>query len=332
MIDPVRVLHPVTEADTAVRELADYEAPTALAAALAAVSAAVERSLRLLLRSDAEAPDSLRLAALSPADLPLDRLLETLRQRELVSLELAGGVHELGRAAERAAAGEPRAADADLGRRVVDRLRLEVHALGERPVREAAQHAMSEKLIDDRARPVPPPATNRGRLLAYIAAGVAVVFLLSLGFVFYLGLKEERSEAIEAFQQGRYGVAEAGFRAIVADQPENVDARLYLGRIYRRQGRYPEAAEVLRDAARLAPRDAVVRRELGYLFMDLGRPREAAEQFRRALEQDPDATGNWVGLIRALRAAGDPHAEELLRGAPADVRAALQRDPAPAAP
>jgi thioredoxin-like negative regulator of GroEL len=57
--------------------------------------------------------------------------------------------------------------------------------------------------------------------------------------------------------------------------------------------------------------------------MDLGRPTAAAQQFDRARELAPENALNWIGLIRALRAAGDPQAEVWLERSPAEVRAAL---------
>jgi hypothetical protein len=59
--------------------------------------------------------------------------------------------------------------------------------------------------------------------------------------------------------------------------------------------------------------------------MDLGQPRSAVAQYERALEQEPEEMRNWAGLIRALRALGDPRAERLLRDAPPEVQAAYGR-------
>src|SRR2546430_6435111 len=117
MIDPARVLQPLDEAQTDIRQLSDYQNTDDLSRAVQEAWRAVERSLRLLLRADMGAPDALRLSALSADELPADRLIESLRQRNRISLELAGMTHELERAAARAAAGGVRAADADVGRR-----------------------------------------------------------------------------------------------------------------------------------------------------------------------------------------------------------------------
>ncbi|HEX7090721.1 MAG TPA: tetratricopeptide repeat protein [Longimicrobiales bacterium] len=324
MIDPARVLQPLDEVEGAIRILRDYETPDQLADAVRMVEGAVERALRLLLRSDSGAPDALRLAALSPADLPFEELVQALRQRSLISLELGGLAHELRQAAGRAAAHQPRAADADVAQRVASRLRAEVHALGEQPMRSAAHHAVEERAVGEEPSPVPPPARRTRGLLVGIAVAVAALVLVFL-IVGRLadGTAEAMDRAIADFRAGRLDSAEVGFRTVVERDPENVSALLYLGRIYRRQGRLQPAADRLREAVRIAPEDADVRRELGHLFADLRRPEQAIEQYRRAVELEPEASANWLALIHALRAAGSPEADDWLRRAPPEVQAAL---------
>ncbi|MBI4543801.1 MAG: tetratricopeptide repeat protein [Gemmatimonadetes bacterium] len=325
MTDPVRVLQPLDAAEAAIRKLTDYEAADELARALQATWAAVQRALRLLLRSDPATPDELRLTALSIEDLPPARLLEVLRQRDLISLELAGQLHELQQAAQRAEGGAQRAADADLARRVAERVRAEVHMLAERPVREAARHAVASRMIEETAHAVPPPGA--GRRFVFLAASVALLILVVLAIVVLVALDRQTDKAIAAFRAGRLETAETRFREVLEDEPENVTALLYLGRVYRRQQRHHEAAEVLQQAARLNSGDADVYRELGHLFLALGQLRPAAKQYRHALDLDPEEQLNWIALVRALRALGDPAAERLLRAAPPEVRAALARGP-----
>ncbi|HSH44597.1 MAG TPA: tetratricopeptide repeat protein, partial [Longimicrobiales bacterium] len=173
------------------------------------------------------------------------------------------------------------------------------------------------------------PPERRGRWMALIAVALAAVFLLALAWVLVRGANADYDDAVAAFRAGRLDSAAVAFEGLVRDQPENVTALLYLGRIHRRQGNPEDAAEVLRRAAGLDSRDPDVRRELGHLFMDLQRPEAAVAQYERALEQDPDELRNWAGLIRAMRASGDPRAEALLSEAPADVQALLARPDTP---
>jgi thioredoxin-like negative regulator of GroEL len=68
-----------------------------------------------------------------------------------------------------------------------------------------------------------------------------------------------------------------------------------------------------------------VQRELGKLFLDLKQPAQAVKYLKQALERDPEGQATWIWLIRALRAAGDPSAEQMLEQAPDAVRATLAR-------
>lgn len=325
MVDRDRALRPLREAEPAIERLGAYETPSELAESLVHVWGAVERSLRYLLRTDAGAPDEVRLAALSPKDLPTDQLLAALRRRERISLHLAGRVHELERAAVRAESGRVQASDADLGLGVVRDLEAAITA----PDAGAAVTVAPAEPEPESSPVAEDPGWEPGRAWAVLRGRAVLVAGLTLAGVVVVLLARQLSgpsnveEGIAAFQQGRLGLAEQHFRAALQSDEEDVTARLYLGRVFRREGRFEEAAGVLRTAASQAPEDADVRRELGHLFMDLGQPESAAKQYRQAQELEPEDRLNWLGLIRSLRAAGDPEAEEVLRRAPPDVRAVL---------
>lgn len=329
MIEPERILEPVRPDAPAVRGLREYESGDDLAAAVSEAAAAVERSLRLLLRSDVGSADEDRVRALSPEELPFARLIERLRARELISLDLAGRTHELRAAAARVAdgSGTPRAGDADDALQTIARLREEVASA---PERAAATSSTEETPATPRPRPqatldtttaVPLPARRRR---AWAAGGILLFLVGVAALVLWLfGGESDREAGMRAFERADYLEASQSFEAAVADHPDDVGTRLYLARTLRRLGRTGEAAAQLRAAARLAPEDADVRRELGHLFMDLGQPAAAVRQYRQAIELDPDANANWLGLLRALAAAHDPDFAQTLRRAPADVRAAV---------
>lgn len=321
-MDPVRVLEPVRALRRATLER--YEGPKELAAAVRAAAAAVDRSLRMMLRADTGAPDELRMAALSPSELSLDRVLAVLRERERISLELAGRVHELRQAEERAAAGSAAAADADLALRVLDKLEEDVHAVLDQPVRDAAHHAVEEGPLEP-TRPVPPARKAGGRGIGLLLGVLALAALVVAVLVVLLGRGPDMGDAIAAFERGERVQASVLFQRVLEDEPRNETALLYLARIERRAGRHAEAAEYLQRAAAEAPEDPDVRRELGHLFMELGRPASAADQYQRAVELDPDGTIGWIGLVRALRAAGDTTgAAAALRRAPEEARSVLR--------
>ncbi|MGH7475210.1 MAG: tetratricopeptide repeat protein [Longimicrobiales bacterium] len=322
MIDPHRVLQPLDDVGAAVRRLHDYQNPVELAAALRDVVTAVEQCLRGLLRADPGAPDELRLSALSATQLPTDRVVDALRQRDRISIELAGSVHELQNVRARISAGDVHATDADAALRTVELLRAELGQVAEVGALEAAQPSAPGDVPESDATAIAEPG---GRGLRWLAVGLAAIVIVAVLWLLLAG-GDPYADGLAAFEQGRMGVAEQHLQQAVEDEPDNVTARLYLARIHRRQERYEAAAEQLRAAAASAPQDADVRRELGHLLFELRRYDSAAEQYRQALELDPDGTMNWVGLIRALRASGDPRADDLLADAPADVRAALAGD------
>jgi len=322
MIDVNRGLEPLREAEPAIKKLQDYESTAELASAVQATHAAVQRSLRYLLRADKGAPDDLRLVALSPSELAPDRLIPALRQRDLISLDLAGQVHDLEQCALRAERGSVRAVDADLALRVVDQLRTEIQSLGDRGVREVAHSTVAGGPLDE-VHAVP-PATETMRMnprMLIVAAG-ALVLLLAAWLLFFN--KSPTEKGIGQFNAGQYEQAEQTLRDVVADDPGDARAAFYLALLYRRTQRTEEAGTVLRRALEKNPNDPFLREELGNLFMALGRPELAAKQFRIAQEQDPDNPRYWVRLVTALREAGDPEAEAVLQRAPAEARAMLQ--------
>jgi len=316
-VDATAALRPLDEAADAIRRLHEYETLSELGSAVDRTWIAVERSLRLLLRSDSAAPEAHRMSALSTEGFTVEEVIQSLRSRDRISIELAGSVHQLRAAAERGAA---RPADADVATAAVDGLRRELRAASPEGSAAPEPDFGPEATAAGYERPAEPVVRGTGRWMAWLAAGLALLFIVALVWVFARGADREYEAAVQAFRSGRLDSAAAGFERVVQDQPTRVSALLYLGRVYRRQLRHDDAAEVLRTAAAESPGDADVRRELGHLFMDLGQPSSAARQYERALEQEPDEVRNWAGLIRALRAQGDPRAEQLLRDAPPAVR------------
>jgi tetratricopeptide (TPR) repeat protein len=328
MIEPDRVLRPLREAEQAIDRLDTYESPAVLTEALRATWHAVDRSLRTLLRSDASAPDSIRMTAMSPEQMPADAVLQELRRRDLVSLELAGRVHELRQALARAEAGAARATDADNARDLVRCVNEDVHSSARRAMQaqESAVRAEVTPSPTGQGAAVGPSSTagsgrgERVRPLVLVAAAVLVLIAAAVA-VFLAGGDTAMDRGITAFEADRHDEAEPHFRAALEQDVDNITARLYLARILRTGERYEEAAELLRDAAARAPDDAAVRRELGYLFLDLNSPRSAAAQFRRAVEIDAADRLNWLGLVDALNRTGDSAAAaEWLSRAPAAAR------------
>jgi len=336
MTDADRALAPLEEARPAVDRLETYSSPQELTEALEAIGQAIERSLRQLLRLDASLPDHVRLNAQDPAALPFERAVGLLRQRGRISLELGNGVHELRRAVARARQGQVRAADADVTRALLVRLRQEVRqelvpppvrtAAGQEQVRSVAHEAVARGDFEEPARPVEVRKAGRPRVWLTVVLSVAALALAGWYGTARLRRPSELAQGVAAFEQDRLDLAEQHFRAALMRR-EDATAELYLGRILRRQGRQAEAAAVLNTARKSYPEDADILRELGHLLaLDLERPAAAVEAYRRAVELEPDQAVNWIALVRALRAAGDPAAESWLARAPAGAKAVLESE------
>lgn len=324
MIDSSRVLQPLREAEGAVVKLQDYQSTAELASALQAIHAAVQKSLRYLLRADKGAPDDLRLAALSPDEMAPARLIPALRQRNLISLDLAGQLHELELAAQRAQSESVRAADGDHALRVVDQLRAEVQDLGERNVREVAHGTVAAGALDE-VHTVP-PATESRRPMRLIVAGIGGFILLLLIWLVAIH-KSPTERGIAQFKARDYTNSERTLSDVVNDDPGNADAAYYLAKLYRGSRRYDDAGRVLRRAIEKNPNDPFLHEEMGNLFMVLAHPELAAKQYRTSQTLNPKNPVYWVRLVQALRAAGDPEAEAVAQQAPAEARAMLGTAP-----
>lgn len=324
----LRPLHAVEDARGALR--APAADPGARGTAILRLAAAVELSLRRLLRDDPTVPLELRLQALAPDELPTDRVVAELRRRDRISLEFAAAFHELGGVRRRVEEGAPPGeADAELALRVADHLEREAITPPPSafPVDGETIHADEETLV----HPVPP--AGRGPR-PEVLWGVLALLLLLLVAGGALVWRERRQEAelergVALYRAGRSAEAVELFRRQAARDPDDPTPRLFLARIHRRAGRMDEAREELRRGLLAAPDDPALHRELGLLLLDAGRPDAAVARFRAALKLDPHSTEGYLGLVRALRAAGRPDAaERVLASAPAEVRALAGAAPA----
>jgi tetratricopeptide (TPR) repeat protein len=340
-VDRSAALRPLDEAADSTRDLIEYSSPAELNAAVVAVAAALDRSVRLMLREDADAPEEHRLGALSIKAMSTEQVVRSLRSRNQISLETAGALHHVTGAAERAASGAATARDADLLRHAVERVRAELNAAdpaAERPRAEAGPgpgaapaagpqgpaEGPAEGPAGGGAR-LPARVQGRGRWMAWAGAVIALFFLAGLAWVLVGGGDADFDAGVAAFRAERWDSAAAAFERVLDERPVDVTARLYLARVYRRQGRLAEAGQVLGEAVRVAPEDAAVRREMGHLLLQTGEPVTAVAEYERALELDPESALGWAGLVRALRAAGDPRAHQALERAPPEARALLDR-------
>jgi len=317
-------LKPLHAARDALEVLRTAEAdPTVRRSAIIRVTHALEGSLRRFLRDDPHAPLEARLRALAPDELPADELLAELRRRDRISIELAAGFHELAGVLRRVREGAPATQeDAELALRTVERVEWEAVAPPPAPVPlPATEEVYPEE--ETMVHPVPPAGRGRGAGPKVAAVVLGLLLLLVLGWI-WRGWSQGREleRGIAAYKRGEAVAASEHFRRYAESSPEDPTPRVYLARIHRRAGRFNEARDEIGRGLRVSPSDAALHRELGYLLLDAGRPGEAVARFRTALKTDSQSTEAWLGLIRALRAAGhEDAAARALLSAPAEVRA-----------
>jgi tetratricopeptide (TPR) repeat protein len=290
-----------------------------LAEALRATWLAVDRSLRLALRNDPTVPDAIRMNAMSP-EMAIDDVITELRRRDVVSLSVAGRAHELAQAVAR---GSVRATDADNAFDLARTLEQEIVAAAGR---SGEPRILSGSVLDKEPEVGEGVEVSRKPRRKIFVALAAIALLVLAITAWWFTRTDHMDEGILAFRQGRMDAAEESFRAALTDDPDNVNALLYLARVLRQEEKHQEAAALLRRAATSAPNDAAVRRELGYLLLALGRAEAAAEQFQRAVELEPDDAVNWIGVIEANVRAGDTAAaREWLGRAPVEAQERFRR-------
>ncbi|MEW6747644.1 MAG: tetratricopeptide repeat protein [Planctomycetota bacterium] len=145
------------------------------------------------------------------------------------------------------------------------------------------------------------------RLLALVAFSVLFVLApfpgrekdASAGTTWHANL------ALAALLRGDPAAAGQHAREALRLDPDNVSARVYMGRLLLDAGALEEAEPHLRRAIELAPRDTRALLTLGVLLVDRGARDAADELFRRVLEHDPENAKAHFERARYLLERGD---------------------------
>ncbi len=95
------------------------------------------------------------------------------------------------------------------------------------------------------------------------------------------------------------------FVAMVANDPDNVAARLQIAILYSRYGLYEDAEIAFEALKELAPDDSAVKTNLGNLYFLQQNYAGAIEHYRQATELDASDGGIWVNLAMAQYLEGD---------------------------
>lgn len=109
-------------------------------------------------------------------------------------------------------------------------------------------------------------------------------------------------------ERGEAALAEAGYRDVLARDPQQAQAHRELSDLLCRRGAAEEALQHGRDALRLRPSWSDAHNSIGIALQALARPEEAIEHFERALQAEPGHASAHVNLGNALLDKGDPDA------------------------
>ena len=112
--------------------------------------------------------------------------------------------------------------------------------------------------------------------------------------------------ALQHHQAGRLSEAEAGYREILAVDPDNIDALHFLGVISHQRGEHGRAAELISRALSRNASNAPAHNNLGNTLGAQGKLNEAVACYLNALALDPDYVDALLNLGTALRAQGKP--------------------------
>ena len=122
---------------------------------------------------------------------------------------------------------------------------------------------------------------------------------------------------------GRTADAEAGFRSVLLNHPKDVDARIGFGMALTRRDAWSEALEVLHDAERDAGNNADLFAALARAYRRAGDDRRALEYYQRATALAPGDPELVQGYEATLRAHGSSiTVEGIAEGGVSDARSA----------
>jgi predicted TPR repeat methyltransferase len=116
-------------------------------------------------------------------------------------------------------------------------------------------------------------------------------------------LCERIRAAVAAHRRGELDIAEAGYRAILAESPDQPDALHFLGLVMHEHGDPEGAIELIRRSIAASPANAAAHNNLGNVLKTVDRVAEAAESYMAAIRLDAQHADSWNNLGLLLRRA-----------------------------
>lgn len=135
----------------------------------------------------------------------------------------------------------------------------------------------------------------RQRMLkSFRIVGLVPVILLGTGW----GWSADLGKAIEFYRAKQYEQAEKELRAVLEEEPENVEAQYHLGLTLLELQKYVEAEQVLQKVASKAPRPEEVQIALTRTYLGLNQLEKAQKELEEAARIKPGHPG--VPLYRGV--------------------------------
>jgi predicted O-linked N-acetylglucosamine transferase (SPINDLY family) len=119
-----------------------------------------------------------------------------------------------------------------------------------------------------------------------------------------LTLQQALEQAVQHHRGGRLAEAEAIYRAILSQHPDQPDALHHLGLIAIQAGRNDVAVQLIGKAVSVRPGIAEFHNHLGLALVGVRASEQAINEFRKALQIKPDLAEAYFGLGNAHRQLG----------------------------
>lgn len=163
-------------------------------------------------------------------------------------------------------------------------------AQGDRPVARAQAQAYAEKGIQ---------LKSEGYTAQALAAFTQAIDQNPALTEAHLGIGDIYREKAD------YKLADRAYRNAVISDPNNFDARYYLGLTNQLRGRLPQAIASYERALRIDPDSYLANREMGSAVLQSGKPGESIRFAKRAVELNPESQSAWANLAAAYSLTGD---------------------------
>jgi tetratricopeptide (TPR) repeat protein len=138
------------------------------------------------------------------------------------------------------------------------------------------------------------------------------LFKLLLTLLFLLNpayLHAEDADAVKgkiAFQNKNMKIAKQHYNSALQRNPDSVEAKLGLAKIYRRNSRYFEREEVLvQQVLDVEPSNLIALRLQGEIYVRKEKWAKAKNVYNKILSSSPNDYATHVGLLTVLRELGD---------------------------